>query len=488
MNRSVAGLAFIVCLVAMTWACAARTSPPVAPLPQPGSPSPEPPVFPEPPAPLPPNAPPPAVVPANCALIAEPGERIATVALSDRIDPANAPRPSNESERLLFRQLYETLVRIDCEGRVAPALAASWRLSVDGRTWVVTLRPDAHFSDGVQVTSSNVLAGWSRDGTGELLPHVNRLVQSIVTIDDRTLAITPRSQRQDAPLILAHTDLAIARSLSGSPWPLGTRATRIASDRDTVVVSSTTDDSLSIRFILAAGDPRDRLDQGVDLLLTRDPATLDYAATLLQFQSVPLAWLRTYVLLTPGRIRTSPSLSEDARQAIANDAIRGEARGAVGPFWWQTLQDCEVPASQPGGQSSSTGRVVYDVADSTARDLAERFVGLANASSPGAAAILDAIFPDRSRPTSRRATGLTAEAFAVARRRGTDAGYIASIDRRPLDPCRDLQALANSVRWLDPETVVPLVDTRLRAIVRGGRSGIDAEWDGGLLIGGVDAR
>jgi len=492
-NRS-AGLAFIVCLVAMTSACAPRTTPPVAPLPQPGPPSPEPPVspapVPEPPAPLPPPvAPPPAVGSAKCALIAEPGERIATVALSDRIDPANAPRPSNESERVLFRQLYETLVRIDCEGRVAPALADSWRLSVDGRTWVVTLRPDAHFSDGVLVTASTVLAGFTRDGAGgELLPHVNRLVQSIVTIDDRTLAITPRSQRQDAPLVLAHTDLAIARPVSGSSWPLGTRSTRIASDRETVVVSTTTDDSLSIRFILAAGDPRDRLDQGVDLLLTRDPATLDYAATLPQFQSVPLAWQRTYVLLTPGRTRTSPSLSEEARQAIANDAIRGEARGAVGPFWWQTLQDCEVPASQPGGQSSSTGRVVYDAADSTARDLAERFVGLANASSPGAAAILDAIFPDRSRPTSRRATGLTAEALAVARRRGTDAGYIASIDRRPLDPCRELQVLVNSVRWLDPETVVPLVDTRLRAIVRRGRSGVAAEWDGGLLIGEVDAR
>src|SRR5262245_1111381 len=106
----------------------------------------------------PPTAPLPRGETDQCGLIAAGGEPIETVALTDRIDPANAPRPSNESERLLFRQLYETLVRIDCEGRVTPALAASWRLSVDGRTWVVTLRPDAHFSDGVQVTSSNVLA------------------------------------------------------------------------------------------------------------------------------------------------------------------------------------------------------------------------------------------------------------------------------------------------------------------------------------------
>jgi hypothetical protein len=40
----------------------------------------------------------------------------------------------------------------------------------------------------------------------------------------------------------------------------------------------------------------------------------------------------------------------------------------------------------------------------------------------------------------------------------------------------------DAARWLDPDTIVPLVDTRLHAVVRQGRSGITAEWDGGLLI------
>src|SRR5678815_5156745 len=50
----------------------------------------------------------------DCKLISEPGEPIGKVALNERVDPANAPHPSNESERLVFRQLYETLVRVDC--------------------------------------------------------------------------------------------------------------------------------------------------------------------------------------------------------------------------------------------------------------------------------------------------------------------------------------------------------------------------------------
>ena len=54
---------------------------------------------------------------------------------------------------------------------------------------------------------------------------------------------------------------------------------------------------------------------------------------------------------------------------------------------------------------------------------------------------LDALLPDRPRRTYERATGLTGEALAVARRRGTDAGHIVAVATSPVDPCRDLQAL-----------------------------------------------
>jgi len=188
------------------------------------------------------------------------------------------------------------------------------------------------------------------------------------------------------------------------------------------------------------------------------------------------------VLLTPGRARTSRSLSAEEREALAQDAVRGEARGAMGPFWWQSLPECDVAYPQPRGQSSSTtGSIVYDGGDGAARDLAERLVGLVRASA-GVSSILDALLPDRTIRTYQRATGLTGVALASARRRGNDAGYILSFDSRPLDPCREMQVLVDDVGWVDPETIVPLVDTRLQAIVRRGRSGVIADWDGGLLL------
>ena len=115
---------------------------------------------------------------------------------------------------------------------------------------------------------------------------------------------------------------------------------------------------------------------------------------------------------------SSPSLSEDARQALADDAVRGEARGAQGPFWWETGQMPLASSLRRLERNLPTPRIVYDANDGAARDLAERFVGLVRASGPAATTFLDAILPDRPRRTFQRATGLTGEDLANARRLG----------------------------------------------------------------------
>jgi hypothetical protein len=365
----------------------------------------------------------------ECSLLASPGEPIATVALTEPVDPAHAPRPSNDSERLLFRQLYETLIRIDCQGRAVPALAESWQLDADARTWMLTLRENARFSDGTPVTANDVRASWMQAGSvGELRQDVRSVIESVVAINDRDLAITFVRARTDAPTALAVQDLSIARRSVDSPWPLGTRpgwtvdsAQRPSGTSSVVTLSR--DNVPAIRFLVAPGDPRDLLDRNIDLLVTRDPAALDYAATLPQFQSVPLPWKRTHVLLTPGRSRPSPSLSPDMRQVLADDAVRGEARGAQEPFWWQDAQSCEVSPPVPRNPSSSS-RIVFDANDGAGRDLAERLVGLVRANSPAARMFLDVFLPDRPRRSYQRAVGLTGDALAVALRRGADAAYV----------------------------------------------------------------
>jgi hypothetical protein len=415
-------------------------------------------------------------------LIASPGEPIATVALGERVEPSNAPRPTNGSERLLFRQVYETLIRADCQGRARPGLAASWRPEADGRTWILTLRDNARFADGTPVTASDLRASLMRADREELRPEASRLVQSIVPVSEQAVAITLWRHGTEAPLVLAHPDLAISKPLAGSRWPLGTRGGRIADESDASVITVVRGDVPAVRFFVAPGDPRDLLDRNVDLLVTRDRAALSYAATLPQVQAWPLAWRRTHVLLAPGRAPSAPTLSEQQRQVLAVDAVRGEARGATGPFWWQAGVECGVAAPPPHSRPAPVPRVVYDANDAAARDLAERMVGLVRASGPAATAFLDALLPDRPRRMYQRATGLTGEALWRAVRLGEDAGYVLAIDSQPVDACGELKALADRAPWLDPAIIVPLVETRLHAVVRRGRSGLSTEWDGGIVI------
>lgn len=58
--------------------------------------------------------------------------------------------------------VYETLVRVGPDGRIAPALASAWRIEDDGRTFVFTLRAGATFHDGQPLTAADVAVHFHR--------------------------------------------------------------------------------------------------------------------------------------------------------------------------------------------------------------------------------------------------------------------------------------------------------------------------------------
>ena len=239
----------------------------------------------------------------------------------------------------------------------------------------------------------------------ELRPHVSGLVQSVAVVGDRALAITLRSQRVDVPLALAHPDLAIAKSVADSPWPLGTRSSRIATEghpaaaRAATVITVDRDNLPAIRFLVAPGDPRDLLDQGVDLLLTRDPAALElrrHAPAV----SVCAAGLAANPRAPCARPLARVTVAVGGRAAGARRRC-GSRRGAGGA---RPVLVADVAGLRRHARlrrettPRPTPRIVYDASDGAARDLAERFVGLVRASGPAATALLDALLPDRPRP------------------------------------------------------------------------------------------
>src|SRR2546422_3880900 len=131
--------------------------------------------------PLPPPAPAPGDT--TCAIAAGRAAPRDTVrlAVTDPVDPGHAPLPRNDAERLVFAQLYEPLIRWDCQGRPLAGLANAWEQTAGGGGWAFTLRDNARFWDGAPVMARDVLAAWRS--------HAADLARAVTVTGDRTLTV-----------------------------------------------------------------------------------------------------------------------------------------------------------------------------------------------------------------------------------------------------------------------------------------------------------
>jgi extracellular solute-binding protein (family 5) len=359
-----------------------------------------------------------------------------TVAVTDSVDPAHVPVGRNDAERLVFRQLYETLVRFDCEGRAVPALAESWTSSEGGRRWAFTLRADAQFWDGAPVTSRDVVVG--KGGAG----------YTLTPIDARIVGVWLARGSDDVPRFLADPALAVMKAAPSGDWPIGTGrywVTGATATPQEIRAHSSAGDTLLFRQA-SGNDPRDLLDAGVDVLLTRDRSVTDYAATQPAFAVVELPWDRIYVYAAA----EPPTIRLDGLE----QSVRGEARRPQGGgFWWEDLRACGPPSAAAPTPATGTRRIAYVRGDPAARDLAGRIAALGRGT----------------------ATGQSPADFSRSLTAGTAAGYVLALPRAVPDACRATRDLLPP--W--PVSIAPLVETRARAVVRrGGPSRWAMDGDG----------
>jgi len=358
-----------------------------------------------------------------------------TIGLSDAVDPRHAPVPRNDAERIVFRHLYETPVRIDCEGHVLPELAAKWTKDDGGRRWTFRLRDGAQFWDGAPVTAQDVVFG--RGGVGYTLGAPDKSV----------VALSFAKERDDVPELLGDPGLAVTKPAPDSSWPIGTGAywaTSATTTPQEIRAHTTHGDTLVFRFA-ASGDARDLLDAGVDLLVTRDRALRDYAATLQNHTVVALPWDRTYVFVTGDAAATRLDAGG------LEQAVHAEARRAEGDLWWRDLRACGI-ARDTAPPAPTSKRILYARGDQTARELAGRLAALTHAV----------------------ATGRAPDDFSAALAGGKDWGYVVALPRVTADVCRSAKDLLPS--W--PAGFTALVDTRPTAIVRRGVARWTVDQDG----------
>jgi peptide/nickel transport system substrate-binding protein len=87
--------------------------------------------------------------------------------------------------------LYDSLVWIDDDGEIVPALAESWEISEDGLEYIFNLRQDVTFHNGEQFNADAVVYSWEYYRNPELAWNERwRLADNVEKVDDFTIKIT----------------------------------------------------------------------------------------------------------------------------------------------------------------------------------------------------------------------------------------------------------------------------------------------------------
>ncbi len=435
-----------------------------------------------------------------------------TVALLDPVEPEHAPYPHNASEQILFRHLYQTLIRLDCLGDVRTDLAVSWNRKDGGRRWTFELVKDARFWDGTPLTARNVMNSWARSKKAEFCYDID----STSVEGDRILHVYFRYPHKEVPRFLASGEFSVSKAAADSKWPLGSGPYQIVTSkreaegmfkRTIIVYPHYNREGPMIRFVGASAfDARDLLESAVDVMVTSDPSVIDYALKQPMLETAALPWDRTYVLVSTSRFleirrgETFDAFSQSLSEELARDAVRNEARSFASPTWWEELDDCRdvdgiaaeaVEISWNGFSTSDMQRIVYDANDPVAQDLAERIIALAltdRNASESAAGLVDAVPGLGDDMQGMIAQGLDTWELAENLRRGSDFAYIISLPRRPADPCCGARALLERIPWLAEmgselaQVFVPLVDTRQHVIAGSRGIALSADWFGNVFI------
>ncbi len=429
------------------------------------------------------------------------------VALRDRVDATDAPSPRNRSERLVFRQMYETLVNLDCRGRVRPGLATAWSHDADGRRWTFTLRPDARFWDGTPVSAWAVAQGWAPVRAGSGAPGQPSPFDSVSVLGEHRLAVV-LARPTKAAATFADDALAVTGSDSYAGWPLGSGPYRPLSGASTraneirVRASGAPEGVGTIVFRTEDRDARTALDAGADVLVSSDPEVLAYARALPDVTTVPLTWSRTYVVAAAYQgdeaASAPPSIPADTLERLARGAVRVSARAATPPFWWQN-QHCPTLRAPPAAQEAGLGshaastsgpprNIVYPEGDAVARGIAERLVGLAGPGSSGPTWVFAAVPGLDASPDPPVAVGLAPALLPRAARDGGTLALVVPLPRIPAGTCLDAsgEGVGDIPGLLFSPTasmrVTPLLDVRSSLVVRSGVGGIDVDGWGTIVF------
>lgn len=138
-----------------------------------------------------------AVLLTAAACSSQPADTTKRLAVGASAEPAAmdiTTSPSAAGPQLMLYNVYETLVRMDGEGKMRPLLAQSWDITTDGLTYTFHLNPAAKFASGTKVTGDAVVKSMDkiRNGTATtaVLKAQMAVIATVAAPDPETVVFT----------------------------------------------------------------------------------------------------------------------------------------------------------------------------------------------------------------------------------------------------------------------------------------------------------
>lgn len=384
-----------------------------------------------------------------------------SIALMDSVRPGHAPVPGNASERVVFSQLYETLVKVGCDGTLQSGLADHWSCTDDGTTWVFRIRDGAVFWDGTRVTASLVKRAWIKN---QKIPpsadHVspwawlNARSKSVKVMDAQHLAIQLPEAQVDFPLLLAHPATSVALIQPGWQWPVGSGPGRLKASTPAPLPDLNVTPNIhhpaspiwkALHFLVKPDqDARDLIVLDPDLLVVGDLTSVDFFRGAPGYLVSPLPWQRLYLLVCPPE--QNPTGNDRWTHTVDNlDRYTDLSGVATRPWAHLTFPatgslDCPqltgpIPRSVSQGNSMDRtsalpdkDTLLYCSDDPGSQELAMRLAALGDASI--------------------KVQGAPVDQMGTALKNQSPGAFILAIDRHYPSGCLQLASLLGRAIWL----------------------------------------
>jgi peptide/nickel transport system substrate-binding protein len=122
------------------------------------------------------------------------------VAVATYPNTLDGPLAAEQNARNTSRPLYDSLIWVNDDGELQPALAESWEISEDGLEYIFYLREGVTFHNGEPFNADSVVFTWNRYINPDLAWNERwRMADNVEKVDDLTVKITTTEPK---PLLL----------------------------------------------------------------------------------------------------------------------------------------------------------------------------------------------------------------------------------------------------------------------------------------------